>query len=374
MYSLRPMSALIEIQRTRSPNPRPSELGFGRHFTDHMFVMDFERGRGWTGARVIPYGPISLEPAASALHYGQTIFEGMKAFPDPSVRIRVFRLDDHLRRLNESARTVCIPEVDVELTARGLRALLAVDADWMPEGEGTSLYIRPMIVATEPFLGVRPAERYLFCILLSPVGAYYASGSAPVRIWVEEKYTRAAPGGLGAAKTGANYAASLRAAEEAKARGFDQVLWLDAIQHKHVEEVGTMNLFLCIDDEVVTPPLEGTLLRGMTRESALTLLRDWGVKVSERRVSLEEIRVAHARGGLREVFGTGTAAVVSPVGELGFVDGTLKIGDEAGPVAKRLKQAICDIQYGRAPDRFGWMSPVGSLEDIPETKAAARRA
>jgi branched-chain amino acid aminotransferase len=370
------MSALIEIQRTRSPKPRPrpSDLGFGKHFTDHMFLMDFERGRGWSGPRVVPYGPVSLDPAASALHYGQTIFEGMKAFPDRRGRVRVFRLDDHLARMNESARAVCIPEIDVDLTARGLRTLLAMDADWMPEGEGTSLYIRPLIIATEPFLGVRPAERYLLCIFLCPVASYYSAGAGPVRIWIEEKYTRAAPGGLGAAKTGANYAASLRAAEEARARGFDQVLWLDALEHKHVEEVGTMNLFLRIDDRIVTPPLEGTLLRGMTRDSALTLLRDWGLTVTERRVSVEEIRSAHARGGLQEVFGTGTAAVVSPVGELGFAGGTLKIGDEPGAVARRLKEGICDIQYGRAPDRFGWMSPVGSLEDIPEAAGAALRA
>ncbi|HYX90849.1 MAG TPA: branched-chain amino acid aminotransferase [Myxococcaceae bacterium] len=370
------MSALIDIQRTRSPKPRPaaSELGFGRHFTDHMFLMEFERGRGWGGARVVPYGPIQVEPAASALHYGQTIFEGLKAFPDPGGRIRVFRLADHLARFNQSARTLCIPEVDTELTARGIRTLLALDAPWMPEGEGTSLYIRPLIFATEPFLGVRPAEHFLMCVFLSPVAGYYSTGAAPVRIWVEEKYTRAAPGGLGTAKTGANYAASLRAAEESRGRGFDQVLWLDAREHKHVEEVGTMNLFLRIGDEIVTPPLEGTLLAGITRDSVITLLRQWGIKVTERRVSIEEIRTAHARGGLQEIFGSGTAAVISPVGELGFANASIKIGDSAGPIATRLKKAITDIQYGRAPDLFGWLSPVDALAEAEDRAGVAVRA
>jgi branched-chain amino acid aminotransferase len=370
------MSALIEIQRTRTPKPRPaaSELGFGRYFTDHMFLMDYEPGRGWVGARVVPYGPVQVEPAACALHYGQTIFEGLKAFPDAAGRIRVFRLGDHLARFNQSARTLCIPEVDADLVGRGVRTLLALDAPWMPEGEGTSLYIRPLIVATEPFLGVRPAESYLLCVFLCPVAGYYSKGAAPVRIWVEEKYTRAAPGGLGTAKTGANYAASLRAAEEAKARGFEQVLWLDAREHKYVEEVGTMNLFLRVGDEVITPPLEGTLLAGITRASVITLLRHWGIKVSERRISIEEIRTAHARGGLQEVFGSGTAAVISPVGELGFADTSLKLGDTAGPVASRLKQTITDIQYGRAPDPFGWLTPVEEQTDSGKPAGVALRA
>jgi branched-chain amino acid aminotransferase len=370
------MSALIDILRTRSPRPRPSasELGFGRFFTDHMFLMEFERGTGWSAARVVPYGPIQVEPAACSLHYGQTIFEGLKAFPDRAGRINVFRLGDHMARLNQSARTLCIPEVDADVAARGIRTLLAVDAPWMPEGEGTSLYIRPLIIATEPFLGVRPADSYLMCVLLSPVAGYYAKGAAPVRIWVEEKYTRAAPGGLGTAKTGANYAASLRAAEEAKARGYEQVLWLDAREHKYVEEVGTMNLFLRIGDEIVTPPLEGTLLAGITRESAITLLRHWGIKVTERRISIEEIRTAHARGGLQEVFGTGTAAVISPVSELGFADSTMKLADTAGPIASRLKQVITDIQYGRAPDPFGWLTPVDELAEAGAPAGVALRA
>lgn len=361
------MSTLIEIQRTRSPRPRPntSDLGFGRYFTDHMFLMDFEAQKGWHSPRIVPYGPISLDPAAAALHYAQTIFDGLKAFPDETTgQIRVFRLDAHLARLNESAKKLCIPQVDTELLARGTQTLLAVDASWMPQGEGTSLYIRPIVFATEGFLGVRPATKYTLCTFLSPVANYYSAGANPVRIWIEEKLTRAAVGGLGAAKTGANYAASLRAAEEAKARGYAQVLWLDAKEHKWLEEVGTMNLFVRIGDEVITAPLtDGTILAGITRNSVLQLLRDWGVKVSERRVSLDELKQAHAAGQLHEVFGSGTAAVISPVGELGFGGGSLQIGTgQVGAIAARLKQAVSDIQYGRAPDRFGWLTPVAALE------------
>lgn len=360
------MSALIELQRTRSPRPKPApgELGFGRFFTDHMFLMEHSADRGWFGARIVPYGPIPIEPGASALHYGQAIFEGLKAFPDPSGRIRAFRLDDHLARLNESARLVCIPEVDLDVASQGVRTLLGIDSGWMPDGEGTSLYIRPLVFASEAFLGVRPAKAYTLCVMVSPVANYYATGAAPVRIWVEEKRTRAAPGGLGRAKTGANYAASLYAAEQAKARDYAQVLWLDALEHRYVEEVGTMNLFVRIGDEVITPPLDGTLLAGITRDTALTLMRDWGLRVTERRIAIDEIRAAHARGTLAEVFGTGTAAVVSSVGELGFESGAMRIGDgRAGRIATRLKQAISDIQYGRVPDQFGWLTPIPTFAD-----------
>lgn len=361
------MSTPIEIQRTHSPKPRPnlSDLGFGRYFTDHMFLMDFAAQQGWHSPRIVPYGPLSVEPAAAALHYGQTIFEGVKAFPDATTqRIRVFRIDQHLARFNESAKKLCIPTLDSAVVGHGIRTLLALDASWMPKGEGTSIYIRPLVFASEAFLGVRPATKYILSVFLSPVASYYSTGSAPVRIWVEEKLTRAAPGGLGSAKTGANYAASLKAAEEAKARGYAQVLWLDATEHKYFEEVGTMNLFIRMGDEVITPPLgDGTLLAGVTRNSVLTLLRDWGIKVTERRITFDEVKRAHAAGQLQEVFGTGTAAVISPVGELGHAGGVLKFGSgQAGAIATRLKQAISDIQYGRAPDRFGWLTPVEALE------------
>jgi branched-chain amino acid aminotransferase len=359
------MSVSIDIQRTRSPRLRPAggDLGFGRHFTDHMFLLDHDAERGWHAPRIVPYGPLQVDPAACGLHYGQTIFEGLKAFFGVDGRIRVFRMGDHLARLNASARRLCIPPVAPELLEPGLRALLALDADWMPEGEGTSLYVRPLVFATEGFLGVRPSRKYTLCAFVSPVGDYYAAGAAPVKIWVEQKRTRAAHGGLGAAKTGANYAASMKAAEEARARGFAQVLWLDAREHRWVEEVGTMNLFAQLGDEVVTPPLEGTLLAGITRASVLTLLREWGVPATERRLAIDELQAAQAAGTLREIFGTGTAAVISPVGELGFETGNLVVaGGKPGPLAPRLRQAILDIQYGRAPDRHGWLSEVEALE------------
>ncbi len=361
------MTSAIAIQRTTAPRTRPGdgELGFGRHFTDHMFQMDYDPERGWHAPRILPYGPLSVDPSACGLHYGQTIFEGLKAFPDKDGNVAVFRMNDHLARLNESARRLCIPPLDAKVLAQGIQALLELDADWMPKGEGTSLYLRPMVFATEAFLGVRPSKTYTFLTFISPVANYYSAGAGPVRIWVEQKRIRAAPGGLGSAKTGANYAASLMAAEEAKARGYAQVLWLDATEHRWVEEVGTMNLFAVIGDEVVTPPLDDTLLAGVTRMSVLALLRDWGVKVSERRVSIDELRAAQANGTLREIFGTGTAAVISPVGELGFEEGPMTIGDgSVGELSTRLRAEITGIQYGRVPDRFGWMSGVATLGQV----------
>jgi len=341
---------------TLKPKPAPDALGFGRHFTDHIFVMEYDPGHGWHDARIVPYGPLGLEPAAAVLHYAQAIFDGLKAFRGADGRIRSFRLDDHCRRINRSAAKVCMPPIEPEWLHDSMVELIRVEQDWVPSGAGTSLYIRPTMIASEPFIGVRPAEQYTYFVLLSPVGSYYGENHEAVKIWVEMRHVRAAPGGLGAAKAAANYAASLEAAQEAKQRGFDQVLWLDALEHRWIEEVGTMNLFVRLGDEVVTPPLTDTFLAGMTRDSVLVLLHDWGVKVTERPVSIDELKLAHRRGDLAEVFGTGTAAVISPVGLLGFPDGTLTVGDgKPGPVAKRLFAALTDIQYGRAPDQHGWM-------------------
>jgi branched-chain amino acid aminotransferase len=352
----------ISVQRTTAPKPRPpeAELGFGRHFTDHMLLVDYSLERGWYGARVVPYGPLALDPAAAVLHYAQAAFEGMKIHRTQDGRLRAFRLDAHCRRMANSARRLCMPPVDPELMAEGIMALVRTDAPWAPTGAGTSLYVRPTLVATEPFLGVRPAEQYLFFVILSPVGSYYAEGQEPVRIWVEDQYVRAAPGGLGAIKAAANYAASLAASVEAKKRGYAQVLWLDARERRYIEEVGTMNLFVRIGDEVLTPPLEdGTLLAGITRDSILTLLREWGVRANERRISVDELREAQAKGTLREVFGTGTAAVISPVGELGLRDGNLKIADgRIGELSRRLYDTITAIQRGAAPDPHGWMTVI----------------
>ena len=350
----------IRKAATLKPKPAPEALGFGHYFTDHIFVMDYDPGHGWHDARIVPYGPLGLEPAAAVLHYAQAIFDGLKAFRGADGRIRSFRLDDHCRRINRSAAKVCMPPIEPEWLHDSMVELIRVEQDWVPSGAGTSLYIRPTMIASEPFIGVRPAEQYTYFVLLSPVGSYYGEKHEAVKIWVEMRHVRAAPGGLGAAKAAANYAASLEAAQEAKQRGFDQVLWLDALEHEWIEEVGTMNLFVRLGDEVVTPPLTDTFLAGMTRDSALVLLHDWGVKVTERRVSIDELKHAHRRGDLAEVFGTGTAAVISPVGLLGFPDGTLTVGKgQPGPVAEKLYGALTDIQYGRAADRHGWMVPIG---------------
>jgi len=351
----------IEIQRTPSLKPKPGTegLGFGRFFTDHMFRMDYTRERGWHQPRILPHGPLGLDPAAAVFHYAQAVFDGSKVFRGHDDVLRAFRIDDHCRRLATSAERLSMPPVPPEATRQAIEELVRVDADWVPGAPGTSLYVRPALIATEAFLGVRPADRYTFFVILSPVGSYFAGGAEPVRIWVEQQYTRAAPGGLGEAKAAANYAASLAASVDAKKRGYAQVLWLDALEHRYIEEVGTMNLFVRIGDEVITPPLDGTFLPGVTRHSVLALLRDWGVKVTERKLAVDELREAHARGALREVFGTGTAAVISPVGALGFADGELVIGDgKVGELSQRIYDGITGIQYGRLPDPHGWMTPI----------------
>lgn len=350
------MSEPIRITRTASPRPRPreSELGFGTVFTDHMFLAEFQEGKGWFDPRIEPYAPLALEPAAAVFHYAQAVFEGLKAFRGQDGRVRLFRPHKHLERLNASARRLCIPPLDPDLALQSLLTLVAVDRDWVPSAVGTALYVRPVIIATEPFLGVRPARTYLYYVILSPVGAYYAEGMNPVRIRVEDRHVRAIPG-VGAAKTGGNYAASLLAAEEAHRAGFTQVLWLDARERRWVEEVGTMNIMFRIGDEVVTPPLAGTILPGVTRDSALTLLRQWGVAVHERPVAIEEVVAAARAGRLRECWGTGTAAVISPVGELAYRDERLVVNEgQIGELTRRLYEAIVDIQYARAPDPHGW--------------------
>ncbi len=351
------MNDAIRITRTAAPRPKPKdgELGFGTVFTDHMFVMEFQEDKGWYDPRIEPYGPLSLEPAAAVLHYAQALFEGLKAFRGRDGKIRLFRPQKHVERMNATARRMCIPPVDPDLALRSLTTLVDVDREWVPGTVGTSLYIRPTLVATEPFLGVRPARQYLYFVILSPVGAYYPEGLNPVRIKVIDRYVRACPGGLGEAKTGANYAASLYAAEEAKHEGFTQVLWLDGVHRRFIEEVGTMNIMLRIADEVITPPLAGTILPGVTRDAALTLMREWGLRVSERQVSIDEVQEAAARGTLQEVWGTGTAAVISPVGELAYRGQRIVVnGGRIGELTRRLYDAIVAVQYGTAPDTHGW--------------------
>jgi len=351
------MNEPIRITRstTTKRKPKDSELTFGTVFTDHMFLMDFHEEKGWYDPRIEPYGPFSLDPATAVLHYAQALFEGLKAFRGVDGQIRLFRPQKHAERLNVTARRLCIPTIEPELILRSWTTLVDVDRDWVPSSVGTSLYIRPTIIASEPFLGVRPAKRYVYYVILSPVGTYYPEGINPVKIKVIDDYVRACPGGLGEAKTGGNYAASLLAAEEAKHEGFTQVLWLDGVHRKYLEEVGTMNLMLRIGDEVITPPLAGTILAGVTRDSALTLLRDWGVRVSERPVSIDEVAAAARAGTLQEVWGTGTAAVISPVGELAYRGERIVIHDgKIGELTKRLYDAIVGVQYATAPDTHGW--------------------
>ncbi|MBI1958553.1 MAG: branched-chain amino acid aminotransferase [Candidatus Rokubacteria bacterium] len=351
------MAEPIRITRTTKPKARPndSELGFGQIFTDHMFVANFQEEKGWYDPRVEPYAPIPLDPAAAVLHYAQAVFDGLKAFRGADGRIRLFRPQKHVERMNNSARRMCIPPLDPELALQSIVAVVRTDREWVPRKVGTSLYIRPTVIASEAFLGVRPAKSYLYFVILSPVGAYYPEGMAPVKILVVDKYVRAVEGGVGAAKTSGNYAASLYASEEAKHQGYTQVLWLDGVHRRYLDEVGTMNIMVKLGDEVITPPLTGSILPGVTRDSVLTLLRAWGLRVSERQVGIDEIMAAHRRGDLAEVWGTGTAAVISPVGELAFKGETMVInGGTIGPLTQRLYDAIVGIQYGQAPDPHGW--------------------
>jgi len=345
----------INKATTLKKKPKDSELGFGQIFTDHMFLADFQEEKGWYDPRVEPYGPLPLDPAAAVLHYAQAIFDGLKAFRGVDSKIRLFRPQKHIERMNNSAKRMSIPTLDPDLALRSIVTLVGMDREWVPSTIGTSVYVRPVILANEAFLGVRPAKSYIYYVILSPVGAYYPEGMAPVKIRVEEKYVRAVEGGLGDAKTGANYAASLMAGEEAKHEGFTQVLWLDGVHRKYIDEVGTMNIMVKIGDEVITPALGGTILPGVTRDSVLTLLRDWGIKAVERQISIDEVVAAHKAGRLEEVFGTGTAAVISPVGELAYKGEKMTInGGRIAPLTQRLYDAIVGIQYGKSPDPHRW--------------------
>lgn len=350
----------IEVRKTDSPRPKvpADQLGFGRIFSDHMFLMDYQGGK-WQRPRIEPYGPLSLEPGACVFHYAQCQFEGMKAFRAKSGQVRLFRPRFHAERFAKGSARLCMPGVPEEAFLESIRALVKLDADWVPSARGASLYLRPTLIGTESFLGVRPAEKYLFFVITSPVGAYYAEGFNPVRIWVEEEFIRAAPGGLGAIKAGANYAASLLAFVGAKKKGYAQVLWLDAIKKENVEEVGTMNVFFRLKNEIVTPPLSGTILNGATRDCALRLLQDWKLPVRERQISIEEVKAAHRSGELLEVFGTGTAAVISAVAELATAHEKFTIGDgRVGELTQRLYDEITGIQYGERPDPYGWVEPL----------------
>lgn len=332
-----------------------SKLGFGRIFTDYMFAMEYNAKDGWHNPRVQPYQNLSLDPATTALHYGQEIFEGLKAYRSQDGSIRLFRPTDNLSRMSDSAERLCMPRLDEELAFEGLKTLLQVEKDWIPHSDGTSLYIRPTMIATDAFLGVRPSDTYLFFIILSPVGSYYANGLAPIGIWVEDEYVRAVRGGIGTTKAAANYAASLYGATKAAEEGYAQVLWLDGIEHKYVDEVGSMNMFFVIDGELITAPLGGAILDGITRRSVLELARKLGYKATERPIAITELFEAAEKGSLNEAFGTGTAAVISPVGRLRWGEKDITIcNGQIGPIAQRLYDNLVGIQYGRVEDPFHW--------------------
>jgi branched-chain amino acid aminotransferase len=339
--------------------PDESALGFGQHMTDHMFVMKYDEEMGWHDAVIKKYGDFNLDPAAMVLHYGQEIFEGLKAYHGQDDKIFLFRPTDNLKRMNLSAARMCMAQFPEDTVLQAMKTLIDIDRDWVPKTDGATLYIRPTMIASEAGLGVRPSKQYIFFIIMSPVGAYYPEGFNPVKIFVTDKYVRAVAGGVGHVKTGGNYAASIMAAVEAQAQGFTQVLWLDALERKYIEEVGTMNIFFLIGDELITPPLSGSILPGITRDSVLRLTKDWGLKVSEKRISIDDVLAANENGTLQEIFGTGTAAVISPVGELNYKGVTCTINNgKTGELAQKLFDEIQAIQNGYKADSYDWVNEV----------------
>ncbi|MEK4511448.1 branched-chain amino acid aminotransferase [Paenibacillus sp. FSL K6-2524] len=349
----------INLSESLKSKPASDALGFGKYFSDHMFIMDYSSEDGWHDARIIPYGPISLDPSAMVLHYGQEVFEGMKAYRTPLGEIVMFRPDMNLKRLNNSCERISIPQVDTEFVLEAIAQLVRIDQEWIPDGEENALYIRPFIIATEAALGVRASKQYMLMVILSPVGAYYPEGIHPVSIYVEEQYVRAVRGGTGEAKTSGNYASGIKAQEIAKTKGFSQVLWLDGKQHKYIEEVGSMNVFFKVNGEILTPALTGSILQGVTRDSVITLLREWGFTVVERVISIEELFEASRQGLLEEAFGTGTAAVISPIGSLSWGDKNAEIsGGVTGELSQRLYDSITGIQRGKIADPFSWVYTV----------------
>lgn len=346
------------VTKTTNPKQRPedeSKLGFGKVFTDHMFVMNYTEGKGWHDGRIVPYDKLSLDPSAMVFHYGQEMFEGLKAYRGRDGKARLFRPDMNAKRTNATNERLCIPQLPEELFVEACKAVVKVDEDWIPTAPGTSLYIRPFIIATDEFLGVAPSKTYLFIIILSPSGAYYASGLAPVGIWIEDDYVRAVKGGMGFAKTGGNYAASLAAQVKAHDEGYSQVLWLDGVERKYIEEVGAMNIFFKIDGKIVTPELSGSILPGITRNSVIAVCKSWGYQVEERKISVEELLDAQKSGKLEECFGTGTAAVISPVGKLRYKDDVMLINNNTiGEVSQKLYDTITGIQWGECEDKFNW--------------------
>ena len=354
---------MLDISFTPNPNPKPhpdpDTLVFGKTFTDHMFLMNYDAGQGWHHPRVEPYAPLPFELSCMVFHYAQEIFEGMKAYRTPEGKVRLFRPYENARRMNSSCRRLCIPEIPEEDFVQAVKAAVSADRDWVPDKAGTSLYIRPFIIATDCSLGVHASRSYLFAVICCPVGAYYPEGINPVKIYVEDQDVRAVKGGTGFTKCGGNYAASIRAGERAEEQGFSQVLWLDGVHRKYIEEVGSMNVMFKIGGTVVTPELTGSVLPGITRKSCLELIRSWGIPAEERLISAQELFDAARTGALEEAWGTGTAAVVSPIGLLAQGEEKVTVnGGSIGPLTQRLYDTLTGIQWGTQPDPYGWVEPV----------------
>ncbi len=348
----------IKITRTTAPKEKPEDsvLGFGRYFTDHMFLMDYTPDKGWHDARIVPFGPLTIHPACTALHYGSEIFEGLKAYRRPDGGIQMFRPIENIRRMNRSAERLCLPQIPEDMMMEAMTTLVKMEADWVPHSPNTSLYIRPFMFGNDENLGVHSVHHATFVIILSPVGSYYKEGLNPVKIMIEDQDVRAVRGGTGEAKCGGNYAASNRAGERAEQKGYSQVLWLDGVERKYIEEVGAMNVLFLINGVVVTPELRGSILPGITRKSIIELLKSEGYPVEERLISVDELAKAMADGTLEEAFGSGTAAVVSPIGSLIYKDKEYVVnGGKIGKLTQHLYDTLTSIQWGKAEDKFGWV-------------------
>lgn len=353
------MEIRIEQAQTLKNKPDQKNLGFGKYFTDHMFVMDYTEGTGWHDARIMPYGALPMDPATMVLHYAQETFEGLKAYRNDKGEVLLFRPEMNARRMINSNRRLCMAELPEDMFVEAVEAIVKYEQDWIPTEPDTSLYIRPFIYASEPGVGVHPSKMYTFVIILSPVGAYYPEGVNPVKIWVEDEYVRAVKGGTGFTKCGGNYAASIAAQVKAEQNGYTQVLWLDGVHRKYVEEVGTMNVMFVINDKIITAPIEGTVLPGVTRDSILHILKDWGYTIEERLLSIDELMEAGKDGSLVEAFGTGTAAVISPIGELCYKGDTIIINDfKTGSLTQKLYDTLTGIQWGKIEDQYNWTRKV----------------
>ncbi len=351
----------IKITKTTCPKEKPdsSALGFGKIFTDHMFIMDFSREKGWYDARIVPFENISIHPASTVLHYGSEIFEGLKAYRRADGKVQMFRPIENIRRMNNSAERLCLPQMDEDMALEILKTFVDCEQDWTPSAPGTSLYLRPFMFGNDETLGVHAVHNARFMIIASPVGSYYKEGINPVKIMIEDEDVRAVRGGTGYAKCGGNYAASNRAGERAEQKGYSQVLWLDGVERKYIEEVGAMNVMFKINGEIITPMLSGSILPGITRKSCIEVLKSEGYKVSERLLSIDELEQAMADGTLEEAWGCGTAAVVSPIGELSYKGKVFTVnGGKIGEVTQHLYDTLTGIQWGKTEDKFGWTLPL----------------